>query len=141
MIERKTRWPGFEWKMGPNPTMGKERANKWKRPEMEGKWPKNGKKKLNFGSFCYFFVTSSTVHRSAIFSLFWLLAHSILYQATQDDTTDAVILMGGGGGFLGILSVVQSAPKERRRRRAEKRSSKRVFLESPFLLCPLRVSS
>ena len=29
----------------------------------------------------------------------------------------------------------QSAPKERRRRRAEKRSSKRVFLESPFLLC------
>ena len=30
-------------------------------------------------------------------------------------------------------------PKERRRRRAEKRSSKRVFLESPFLLCPLKV--
>ena len=29
------------------------------------------------------------------------------------------------------------APKERRRRRAEKRLSKRVFLESPFLLCPL----
>ena len=29
------------------------------------------------------------------------------------------------------------APKERRRRRAEKRSCKRVFLESPFLLCPL----
>ena len=28
----------------------------------------------------------------------------------------------------------QSAPKERRRRRAEKRSSKRAFLESPFLL-------
>ena len=31
------------------------------------------------------------------------------------------------------------APKERRRRRAEKRLSKRVFLESPFLLCPLKV--
>ena len=33
----------------------------------------------------------------------------------------------------------QSAPKERRRRRAEKRLSKRVFLESPFLLCPLNL--
>ena len=31
------------------------------------------------------------------------------------------------------------APKERRRRRAEKRLSKRVFLESPFLLCSLKV--
>ena len=31
------------------------------------------------------------------------------------------------------------APKERRRHRAEKRLSKRVFLESPFLLCPLKV--
>ena len=31
------------------------------------------------------------------------------------------------------------APKERRRRRAEKRSFKRVILESPFLLCPLKV--
>ena len=31
----------------------------------------------------------------------------------------------------------QGAPKERRRGRAEKRLSKRVFLESPFLLCPL----
>ena len=31
----------------------------------------------------------------------------------------------------------QGPPKERRRRRAEKRLSKRVFLESPFLLCPL----
>ena len=30
-------------------------------------------------------------------------------------------------------------PKERRRRRAEKRLSKRVFLESPFLLCSLMV--
>ena len=34
---------------------------------------------------------------------------------------------------------VQSAPKERRRRRAGKWSSKRVFLESPFLLCPSKV--
>ena len=34
-----------------------------------------------------------------------------------------------------------SAPKERRRGRAEKRLSKRVFLESPFLLCPLKVFS
>ena len=35
----------------------------------------------------------------------------------------------------------QGAPKERRRGRAEKRLSKRVFLESPFLLCPLKVFS
>ena len=35
----------------------------------------------------------------------------------------------------------QGAPKERRRGRAEKRLSKRVFLESPFLLCPLKVIS
>ena len=34
-----------------------------------------------------------------------------------------------------------SAPKERRRRRAERRLSKRMFLESPFLLCPLKVCS
>ena len=34
----------------------------------------------------------------------------------------------------------QSVPRERRRRCAEKRLSKRVFLESPFLLCPLRFS-
>ena len=41
--------------------------------------------------------------------------------------------------FCGIdLGINQSAPKERRRRRAEKRLSKRVFLESPFLLCPLK---
>ena len=31
------------------------------------------------------------------------------------------------------------APKERQRGRAEKRLSKRVFLESPLLLCPLKV--
>ena len=31
------------------------------------------------------------------------------------------------------------APKERRRRGAEKRLSKRVLLESPLLLCPLKV--
>ena len=37
-----------------------------------------------------------------------------------------------GFGYL------QRATKERRRRRAEKRSSKRVFWESPFLLCPLK---
>ena len=35
----------------------------------------------------------------------------------------------------------QDAPKERRRGRAEKRLSKRVVLESPFLLCPLKVFS
>ena len=34
--------------------------------------------------------------------------------------------------------IFQSAPKERRRRHAEKRLSKRVFLESPFPLCPLK---
>ena len=33
------------------------------------------------------------------------------------------------------------APKERRRRRAEKWLSKRVFLESPFLLCLFKVCS
>ena len=38
--------------------------------------------------------------------------------------------------FLGPQ--IQGAPKERRRGRAEKRLSKRVFLESPLLLCPLR---
>ena len=38
-------------------------------------------------------------------------------------------------------SSFQSAPKERRRGRAEKRLSKRVFLESPFLLCSLKVFS
>ena len=31
------------------------------------------------------------------------------------------------------------APKERRRGRAEQRLSKRVFLESPFLVCSLKV--
>ena len=36
-------------------------------------------------------------------------------------------------------SLDQGAPKERRRGRAEKRLSKRVFLESPFLLCSLKV--
>ena len=36
---------------------------------------------------------------------------------------------------LGYIS--QGAPQERRRRRAEKRLSKRVFVESPFLLCRL----
>ena len=35
----------------------------------------------------------------------------------------------------------QGAPKERRRGRAEKRLSKKVFLESPFLLSPLKVFS
>ena len=38
-----------------------------------------------------------------------------------------------------FLDVFGGAPKERRRRRAEKRLSKRVSLESPFLLCPLKV--
>ena len=38
---------------------------------------------------------------------------------------------------VGHRTIFQSAPKERRRRCAEKRVSKRVFLESPFLLCPL----
>ena len=43
------------------------------------------------------------------------------------------------GSFVGNFQKLhpsfsdQSAPKERRRRRAEKRLSKRVFLESPFL--------
>ena len=37
------------------------------------------------------------------------------------------------------LYSIQGAPKERRLGRAEKRLSKRVFLESPFLLCSLKV--
>ena len=41
-----------------------------------------------------------------------------------------------GQGCFGRESSL-SAPKERRRRRAEKWLSKRVFLKSPFLLCPL----
>ena len=41
--------------------------------------------------------------------------------------------------FLRSDLIWGGAPKERRRRRAEKRLSKRVFLESPFLLCPLKV--
>ena len=36
-----------------------------------------------------------------------------------------------------VFKESQGAPKERRRGRAQKRLSKRVFLESPFLLCPL----
>ena len=43
--------------------------------------------------------------------------------------------------FVMFLYLSGGVPKERspRRGRAEKRSSKRVFLESPFLLCPLSV--
>ena len=37
------------------------------------------------------------------------------------------------------LKVFGGAPKERRGGRAEKRLSKRVFLERPFLLCSLKV--
>ena len=40
-----------------------------------------------------------------------------------------------GNNHLG--ETFQGAQKERRRGRAEKRLSKRVLLESPFLLCPL----
>ena len=40
-----------------------------------------------------------------------------------------------------IIGKTHSAPKERRRRRAGKRLSKRAFLESPFLLRPLKVRS
>ena len=43
--------------------------------------------------------------------------------------------------FVIALSEIQGAPKERRRGRAAKRLSKRVFLESPFLLCPLKAFS
>ena len=49
------------------------------------------------------------------------------------------------GGFSNLPQrkegLCQGAPKERRRVRAEKRLSKRVVLESPFLLCPLKVFS
>ena len=49
--------------------------------------------------------------------------------------------LGLGSFFLPESQGFGSAPKERRRRRAEKRLSKRVFLESPFLLCTLKVFS
>ena len=41
--------------------------------------------------------------------------------------------------FGHFSDIFGDAPKERRRRRAEKQLSKRVFLDSPFLLCPLKV--
>ena len=43
--------------------------------------------------------------------------------------------------MFGASRINQGAPKERRRGCAEKRLSKRVFLKSPFLLCPLKVCS
>ena len=49
-----------------------------------------------------------------------------------------VITSPGPIKLFAILDKPQSVPKERRRRRAEKRSSKRVFLESPFLPKPSR---
>ena len=42
-------------------------------------------------------------------------------------------------GHLKPVTMNGGAPKERRRRRAEKRSSKRVFSENPFLLCSLKI--
>ena len=50
---------------------------------------------------------------------------------------------GGGGGPRKVPFSVNfgGALKERRRGCAEKRLSKRVFLESPFLLRPLEVCS
>ena len=49
----------------------------------------------------------------------------------------------GPGGMISagmvLCSLYGGAPKERRRGRAEERLSKRVFLESQFLLCPLKV--
>ena len=43
--------------------------------------------------------------------------------------------------FLFSFQMFWGAPKERRRRHVEKRFSKRMFLESPFLLCPFKVCS
>ena len=45
----------------------------------------------------------------------------------------------GVGVFSPQSNIHGVEPKEQRRRRAEKRLSKRASLESPFLLCPLRV--
>ena len=47
----------------------------------------------------------------------------------------------GHKGFTIVLKLrrkLKSERAKRRRHRAEKRLSKRVLLESPFLLCPLR---
>ena len=76
----------------------------------------------------------------------------VLHQMQCQETTVVVLTVlegfGGCGGFgrdgyppLNSTLLFRSTPKERRRRRAEKRLSKRVFLESPFLLCPLKVCS
>ena len=128
---------------GPKPDNGKRKGNKWKRPEMEGKWPKKRQKKTELWVILLLFVISSKVEQLSIvrpyFPLFgfWL----IRFSTRQPKVTPQMLLYLWGGGVLRNSFHVQSAPKERRRRRAEKRSSKRVFLESPFLLCPLKVSS
>ena len=59
------------------------------------------------------------------------------------NSTPTMGIVGKGEFARGICKnawFYQSAPKERRRGRAEKRLSKRVFLESPFLLCYLKGS-
>ena len=62
-------------------------------------------------------------------------------------TASAMGLFGGStggfprGGPMLVLGVWGDTPKEQRSVPAEKRLSKRVFLESLFLLCPLKVCS
>ena len=62
------------------------------------------------------------------------LAAIVLFFISRDTCSDSIAKLYRAR-FCG------RAPKERRRRRAEKRLSKRVFLKSPLLLCPLKVCS
>ena len=64
----------------------------------------------------------------------------ILGMASHDFWNAKTRILGATPGRIGVVPA-QGAPKERRRGRAEKRLSKTVFLESPFLLCPLKVCS
>ena len=80
---------------------------------------------------------------------FW---NSLIFLLAKISFFRAFFLFQGFRGSVGIKSMFfcfflaflpqknnGGAPKERRRRRAEKRLSKRVFLESLFFLCPLKV--
>ena len=61
--------------------------------------------------------------------------HSFSYAPLGVSEGDSLL----GTFFFFNAFFFQGAPKEPRRGRAEKRLSKRVFLESPFLLCSLKV--
>ena len=65
-------------------------------------------------------------------------AHASVHKVVWSYVTWSVFTCSVPYPFATLLNN-RSAPKELRRRRAQKRLSKRVFLESPFLLCPLKV--